>query len=400
MKQAHGSECHSLDRTFDWPLSRTEKKDVLMRISRRDLEDQARQLQRMRVSPHCRSDTSLLVGETPDLSSVKPAKGGKTTQELSKIGKTSLDGWEPNSEPSAGTPRKPELEARSQDPEPEVVCTPKRLSLESGDSATKDLSSTDLKQTLESLQEDMVRQQQKQFEEFKKLQQQQLQDFLACLQVQGNEPTKEESDSDCEGRELNLHHSCPARALHSTPPRPALKRRSRGGSLGGAQQVRFVEQDSASSTDEESDVKVCTTSAFERGRSRRVSRGPDGRPYSIPERTGKSTDDTSKTASQPAGGYTKAAAGTVAGGALGLGAGIVGGAVAGLPAALFTFGLSIPIGAAFGGGLGCSAGAGAGALVGYKMGANGENNDQTTAAEGSEESEESEVSEESDQPEE
>lgn len=381
MKQAHGSERHSLDRTFDWPLSRTEKKDVLMRISRRDLEDQARQLQRMRVSPDCRSDISL--GERSDLSSVKPSKGGKTTQDG---GKTSLDGWEPNSEPS-GTPRQPE---------PEVLCTPRRLSLESGSSdinATKSLSTTDIKQTLESLQEDMVRQQQKQFEDFQKLQQQQLQDFLARLQAKGTESTKEESNSDCESRDLNLHHSCPARALHTTPPRPALKRRSRGGSLGGsAQQVRFVEQDSASSTDEESDVKVCTTSAFERGRSRRVSRGPDGRPYSIPDHTGKSKDATSKTAS---GDYTKAAAGTVAGGALGLGAGMLGGAVAALPAALFTFGLSIPIGAAFGGGLGCSAGAGAGALVGYKMGTTGDDNAQTTAAEGSEESE---LSEASDQP--
>eukprot|EP00930_Biecheleria_cincta_P006974 TRINITY_DN108104_c0_g1_i1.p1 TRINITY_DN108104_c0_g1~~TRINITY_DN108104_c0_g1_i1.p1 ORF type:complete len:393 (+),score=87.87 TRINITY_DN108104_c0_g1_i1:84-1262(+) len=390
MKQTPGSECNSLDRTFDWPLSRTEKKDVLMRISRRDLEDQARQLQRMRVSAECQS--GIPSGETSELSSVKPSKGSRTTQGH----KTSLDGWEPHSEPS-GTPRQLE-------PEAELLCTPRRLILESGVpeiNPAEALSGKDVKQTLESLQEQMARQQQEQFEAFQRLQQQQMKEFLARFQTQGSETKHEESDSDCESRErITTARSCPERALRTTPPRPALKRRSRGDSLGGsAQRVRFVEEDAASS-DEESDVKLCTTSAVARGRSRRISRGPDGRAYTIPDKTGKTDEASSKRASQPAGDFTKAAAGSFAGGALGLGAGILGGAVAALPAALFTFGLSIPIGAAFGGGLGCSAGASAGALVGYKMGSDNssESKEQTLAAKEPEESEESEGSEKSYEP--
>jgi len=52
-----------------------------------------------------------------------------------------------------------------------------------------------------------------------------------------------------------------------------------------------------------------------------------------------------------------AATGTLAGGAAG--------AVAGLPLALFTFGLSIPVGAMVGGGAGCVLGTAAGATTGF-----------------------------------
>lgn len=347
----------SLDCALDWPLSRAEKKDVVLRISNRMIEDHQRQL--ICFSPDCRDDSSL--GDTSDLSSIKPSTRSKI----------SLNGWEPMSEPS-GTPRQLE-------PEAAVICKPRRLSLESGVSETssaKACSGEDVKQNLEMRHEEMARHQQKQFEAFQMQQQQQMQEFLARFQEQSVESKHEESRSDHGRRELNLHHSCPARAQQATPPRPALRRRSRGGSL--APRVRFMEQQSDSSSDED-----CTASAVARGRNRRVSRGPDGRSYTIPNEIG------TEPAPQPAGNYAKAAAGGVAGGALGLGAGIVGGAVAGLPAALFTFGLSIPIGAAFGGGLGCSAGAAVGGGLGYKVGASSsESNVQSKKAKEPEESEE------------
>merc|ERR1712190_411248 len=66
-----------------------------------------------------------------------------------------------------------------------------------------------------------------------------------------------------------------------------------------------------------------------------------------------------------------AASGTVlgaTGGAVGLAAGgLVGGAI-GVPAAIFTFGLSIPIGAAIGGGTGLCVGTAAGGAVGFVSG--------------------------------
>lgn len=347
-----------LARTYDWPLSKADKKDMLVRTTMRDM----RQLEN-----HHREVT-----ETSTISSPNPSRGGRTI----------LHGWEPCSEPSS-TPSQLE-------PEAAVICTPGRLSLES-DVSLSEVSSTQawsdegVKQTLESLQEEMARQQQKQFEAFQKVQQQQLQEFLARFQAQGLESHHEKHSSDHERLERNSHHSCPARSQHTTPPRPALKCRSRGGSLGGnVQRVRFVEPQSSSSSDEESDLK--TKSAVARGRSRRVSRGPDGRVYNVPDET---EEDMSQTASQPAGDYTKAAAGSVAGGALGLGGGLVGGAVAGLPLALLTFGLSIPIGAAVGGGLGCSVGAGAGAFVGYRSGTpRSQSNVQTSEAKVPEELEE------------
>lgn len=339
-----------LARTLDWPLSKDDKKDMLVRTTMRDM----RQLEN-----HHREGR-----ETSTISSPNPSQGSRT----------SLHGWEPCKEP-ASTPSQLE-------PEAAASCTPGRLSLGS-DCSHSEVSSTQawsdegVKQTLESLQEEMARQQQQQFEAFQKQQQQQLQDFLARFQAQGLEPNHEKHSSDHERLERNSHHSCPARSQHTAPstPRPALKRRSRGGSLGGSvQRVRFAEQQSSSSSDEESDLKA--NSAVPRGRSRRVSRGPDGRVYTVPD-----PDETEDAASQPAGDYTKAAAGSVAGGALGLGGGIVGGAVAGLPLALLTFGLSIPIGAAVGGGLGCSVGAGAGALVGYRSGgSSSESNAQTSEA--------------------
>jgi hypothetical protein len=63
-----------------------------------------------------------------------------------------------------------------------------------------------------------------------------------------------------------------------------------------------------------------------------------------------------------------AAAGTVAGGVMGGSTGVLAGAAVGLVPALFTFGLSIPVGAAIGGGIGLFAGSGVGAVGGGAAG--------------------------------
>merc|ERR1719323_1590883 len=67
------------------------------------------------------------------------------------------------------------------------------------------------------------------------------------------------------------------------------------------------------------------------------------------------------TAASATGGATVLGAG---GGAAGLAVGGAAGALAGLPLALFTFGLSIPVGAVFGGGAGLAVGAATGASIG------------------------------------
>merc|ERR1719323_1511062 len=67
------------------------------------------------------------------------------------------------------------------------------------------------------------------------------------------------------------------------------------------------------------------------------------------------------TAASATGGATVLGAG---GGAAGLAVGGAAGALAGLPLALFTFGLSIPVGAVFGGGAGLAMGAATGASIG------------------------------------
>merc|ERR1719230_2263710 len=80
-----------------------------------------------------------------------------------------------------------------------------------------------------------------------------------------------------------------------------------------------------------------------------------------------------------------AAAGTLVGGATGGGTGTIIGAAVGVVPALFTFGLSIPVGAAIGGGIGLCAGGSVGAVGGGAAGYGGytwrkEINDSKTKA--------------------
>lgn len=341
----------ALNRTFDWPLSKAERKDVLISFNQRQLDalEDPQDLQESQDEADGASDGLRVLGQS------------SSTGKLETCPKECL----------TASPRK------------DGTWPPKRFSIESGVStisasviSNKSWSDDDVKETLNAFQLEMARQQQKQFEQFQRQQQEQMDTVLARIaeeklsksqgyQADDNSSCSSNRRSDCRKGRI-FSHSCPERTAQS-PQRPtsALKgrRRSRGSSL---PRVRFVEVDEGTSSEEDV-LKQSTASASMRGRAgRRVSRGPDGRTYSVDSTDSKAEEASSQSAAA-GGGHAKAAAFGVAGGVAGLSAGVIGGAMAGLPAALFTFGLSIPIGAAFGGGIGVSAGAGAGAAVGYSL---------------------------------
>jgi len=345
-------EVKALNRTYDWPLSKVEKKDVLMKVTNAQIADcnaQLHRLQRLHIDD--------------------------SSKKCLNTGRASLPASEPDSEP---------MQSACKSESGEVCWSPvhpRRLSVESGGSTSvnsnKSWSDEDVKETLQAFKAEMARQQQKQQEaaaemarqqlEAIKKQQQQLEATIEAMkkaQAQAQAPGgnfQEDSDTESQGARAHrrrLHRSCPERTDGMTPP-SALKgkRRSRGGSL---PRVRFAEHDLGTSSDE--DVIQSTASAECRGRVRRVSRGPDGQAYNVSDKVEQPLPNEQESANANSS-STRAAAGSVAGGVVGLASGVIGGAVVALPAALFTFGLSIPIGAAFGGGLGCAAGASAG----YKL---------------------------------
>jgi len=302
-----------------------------------------------------------------------------SSKKVLNTGRASLPASEPDSEPMQSACKS----------ETGDLCwspvQPRRLSVESDHSTSvnsnRSWSDEDVKETLQAFKAEMARQQKKQQEaaaemarqqlEAIKKQQQQLEATIEAMkkqQLQAQEMGamkgcnfQEDSDTESQGARAHrrrLHRSCPERTDGMTPP-SALKgkRRSRGGSL---PRVRFAEHDLGTSSDE--DVVQSTASADCRGRVRRISRGPDGQAYKVSEKVEQPPPKEQEPANDTSS-STRAAAGGVAGGVVGLASGVIGGAVVALPAALFTFGLSIPIGAAFGGGLGCAAGASAG----YKL---------------------------------
>jgi len=119
--------------------------------------------------------------------------------------------------------------------------------------------------------------------------------------------------------------------------------------------------DGGSSGSDREDMPDDTSQPLRGRLARRVSRGPDGRPYSVgQEKTPEQTP--APTAEGKNGSGSGSIAKAVAGGVGGLTAGAVIGTVVALPAALFTFGLSIPVGATFGSGVGMYAGS----SYGYK----------------------------------
>lgn len=343
VKEGSASPGSALNRTYDWPLSKVEKKDVLMKVTNAQIADcnaQLHRLQRLHIDD--------------------------SSKQYLNTGRASLVGSQPASEPDS-EPMQSACKSESGE-----LCwspvQPRRLSIESGGSTSvnsnKSWSDEDVKETLQAFKAEMARQQQKQLEAIKK-QQQQLEATIEAMKKQQLHAQgcnfQEDSDAESQGGQAHrrrLHRSCPERTEGMTPP-SALKgkRRSRGGSL---PRVRFAENDLGTSSDE--DLVQSTASAEGRGRVRRISRGPDGQAYNVSDKVEKPLPNEQEPANNNSS-STRAAAGGVAGGVVGLASGVIGGAVVALPAALFTFGLSIPIGAAFGGGLGCAAGASAG----YKL---------------------------------
>jgi len=168
-------------------------------------------------------------------------------------------------------------------------------------------------------------------------------------------------------------------------PRP--RRYSRGSREGkDIPKVTFADGKRAgeddSSSDDQSHTQECIGKVGAIASRRRLSRGPDGAPVRISAKrvdddndsTGFDSDasdaaDEEKEA--PDAGYVKAvtAAGAVAGGAGGFMSGGALGAAVGLGGALFTFGLSIPIGAAVGSGAGLLTGTAVGGTAAYKISA-------------------------------
>lgn len=332
-------------RTYDWPLSKVEKKDLLITNHRNSFDDcqvQIKDLKERMQSEPMHTPCKLEFG-------------------------------------SDGIP----LSARRQSIESGV-------STSNSVNSNKSWSDEEVKQSLQSFQEQLMQQQAQQMEVFQQQQKQQMEQMLAALSKGAGR---------ADGQGVNLEspvrkqgRSCPplaSPAPEESPNTPrhnnsALKhkRHSRGTSIS---RVRFAVEDLGTDSDEEGVVN--TASAARRGRdighsvrNRRMSRGPDGKSYHV------SPGKPRKEAAQPSevnttGGTVR---GGVVGGVAGWSTGAVLGTVCAIPAAFFTFGLALPIGAAIGGGVGAGAGAGVGAAVGYKM-----SNGQSTTAEDKEDKNES-----------
>lgn len=158
------------------------------------------------------------------------------------------------------------------------------------------------------------------------------------------------------------HRSTPApRRLFPDSPGPSALQKKRCSRGPGTPRVRFAvadPDDSDNDTSRAADSDKIATKV----RGRRLSRGPDGRSYRVTERKLPKDLLSEKTSE---GSIAAAAATAVAGGGAGLVGGLAVGAAAGVPLALFTFGLSIPIGAVFGSGAGLMGGAAIGGKAGY-----------------------------------
>jgi len=171
-------------------------------------------------------------------------------------------------------------------------------------------------------------------------------------------------------RTLQRSRSEPDRKFRTTSKSALRKNRKGRRSMGpddpdAPLRVRFsVDSCKGSDSDGASDREMAKFAARGRSpRARRVSRGPDGRPYRIKAKKEAEADAAAATRMATA---ATTAATAVAGGVGGsVGGGVLGAAI-GVPAAFFTFGLSIPIGAAIGGGAGLWSGAAVGGTWGYR----------------------------------
>lgn len=209
--------------------------------------------------------------------------------------------------------------------------------------------------------------------------------LLAAQKTQEAAGKKDEDEPLCAVPERR-HRSTPAprRLLEDSPMPSALKkkRHSRGPDT---PRVSFA---AADADDSDNDTSHAGPSGHmeSKVRGRRLSRGPDGRSYRVVEPKRSKDKQSEKTSD---GSIAAAAATAVAGGGAGLVGGLAVGAAAGVPLALFTFGLSIPIGAVFGSGAGLVGGAAAGGKAGYSWSSSGkedggpaknhEENDEETA---------------------